>query len=259
MHPVQIGSAAARFYFPDFPRDPADNDYFGNEPVIRKPMNLRTEMFYHPDLERWNWGPRANRDELYTIKISHLFWPNHFPKHFKDAAFLQKKGCQFISELYELLYPIWVEHYGEKRAKLRKGTKPEEFFTSTVKRTYDHDSLHASIAYHDEPLYKAILANGEAVAVDRDKFDTLSLEDKLRLAREEVYATALERKIIPSDYRCSSLNAYRWALEQTMTSYSKGWFPLFMALHAAELMEPDVDFVERHHENADRLIPLETQ
>jgi hypothetical protein len=171
---------------------------------------------------------------------------------------LQSKGAQIIDPLFDTLYLIWVEHYGKKRARLAKGTKPEEFFTPTVRRKYEHDSLHASVAYYDKPLFNAILADGEAVAVDKSKFDALSFDDKCRLVREEVYATALERKVIPSDYTESPIRAYRWALEQTVTSYSKGWFPRWIVenIHAGDLTRPDVEYVKVHNNNAHKLILL---
>ena len=258
MKPVLVGSQAARLWFSDF-REPKDWDFFGTKESLGlgNIPGERIESFYHPYLEGWDWGSYATPDELYTIKVSHAFWNNRWPKHIQDIAFFESKGCQLIQPLYDLLYLIWVEHYGEKRAKLRAGTKPEEFFTATVRRKYDHDSLHASVAYYDEPLFNAILRDGEAVAVDRAKFEALSFDDKCKLVREEVYATALERKVIPSNYTENPLKAYRYALQQTVTSYSKGWFPLFIVTHASEFLSPDIDYVQRHIDNADRLILLE--
>jgi hypothetical protein len=254
MHPVLVGSRAAKVWFPDF-RQPKDWDYFASDKQAHGRPD-KVETFYHPDLEQWSWDDIATANELYTIKVSHAFWANRWPKHIQDTAFLQSKGCKLIPELFDILYPIWVEHYGRKRARLVAGTKPEEFFTPTVQRKYDHDSLHASVAYYEEPLFNAILRDGEAVAVDRHKFDALSYDDKCRLVREEVYATALERKVIPSNYTESPLRAYRWALEQTVTSYSKGWFPLWIVQNVAGLLKPDVDYVQRHIENAHKLILL---
>lgn len=257
MHPVLVGSRAAQVWFPDF-RTPNDWDFLGRkEDIGAVATDSKVESFYHPYLEGWGWEAIATPDELYTLKVSHAFWANRWPKHIQDIAFFQRKGCELIEPLYDLLYLIWVEHYGAKRAKLRAGTKPEEFFTATVERKFDHDSLHASIAYYDEPLFNKILRDGEAVAVDKAKFDALSYEDKLRLVREEVYATALERKIIPSEFNESPLRAYRYALEKTVTSFSKGWFPLFIVTNIQHLMKPDVDYVQRHFDNSDRLILLE--
>jgi hypothetical protein len=266
MFPVLVGSRAASVWYPDF-RECNDWDYFcTKEDVIDLPGTRlgKTESFYHPSLEEWDWefwtgGPTvASSNELYTIKVSHAFWSNRWAKHIQDVMFFQSKGCEVIPELFDLLYGIWVEHYGAKRARLRPGTKPQEFFNARVDRKYDHDSLHASVAYYDEPMFNRILRDGEAVAVDRSKFNALSFDDKCKLVREEVFATALERKIIPSNYTDSPLRAYRWALEQTVTSYSKGWFPYWIVtnMHAGGLDRPDVEYVEVHRSNSHKLILL---
>jgi hypothetical protein len=84
----------------------------------------------------------------------------------------------------------------------------------------------------------------------------MPLEDRLRLVREEVYATALERKVIPNEYKGSPRAAYAYALRKTITSFSKGWFPLFIVLNYTELYKPEIKYVERHLENSHMLIRL---
>lgn len=258
MQPHIIGSMAAGVWFPEF-REPSDVDYFAEEmPESKRPDGKRVEFYYHPSLENYTWDyPKyASPDELYTIKISHLFWDNRWVKHAKDAIFFQEKGCNFKRDLYDVLYPIWVGHYGAKRARLPKGTKPKEFFTDTVGRLYEHDSIHASVAYYDKPLFEVILADGEDVAVDWKKFEQLTQIDKLRLVREEVYATALERIVIPSDYKVNHVHAYRTALQKTITSYWKGEWALFAALNLKELVVPELNYVDVHKANKERLILL---
>lgn len=245
-----IGSQAARHHLPDF-REPKDTDYFSEEPVDG------AEVFWHPKLAEWNWGSIATLDELYTIKVSHSFWELHgtWLKHAHDMMLFKQRGAQFIPELHKILYPIWEERYGKKKANLE--TDPEDFFNERiVKRIYDHDSIHASVAYNDAPLFEKILRDGSAVAVDKSKWDALPEIDKLNMVREEVYATALERKLIPNDYTGSARAAYAWTLCKTVTSLTKGWFALYVALHLEELYKPDVDYVKRHKDNADKLILL---
>lgn len=243
-----VGSLALVYHYGDeAPRSPRDMDIFGDEEVEN------AEVFYHPDLEKWNWAPMAYPDELYTIKVSHAFWNLHgtWSKHMGDIVWMQRKGLKFIPELFDILYPIWEERYGKKKANLN--AKPEDFFNKNVHRVYDHDSIHRSIAYYDRPLFERILRDGHEVAVDKAKFEALSYEDKLKLVREEVYATALERQLIPSNYKSSPRAAYAWAMMKTVTSFSKGWFPLFIVLNYQDLYKPDVDYVKRHKENSDRL------
>lgn len=246
---VLIGSSAVKHHFPDF-RDPKDVDYFSTTPV------KGAEVFWHEDLSQWNFGDIATIDELYTIKVSHAFWELHgtWNKHMYDVLYLQSKGAKFIPELYAILYPIWEERYGKKKANLE--AEPEEFFNPNVDRVYDHDSIHESVAYYGKPLFERILRDGHKVAVDKSKFDSMPLEDRLRLVREEVYATALERKVIPQRYKANSRSAYAYAMNKTITSFSKGWFPLFIVLNYSELYKPEINYVQRHRDNAYMLRPL---
>lgn len=249
---ILVGSRALKWWFPDS-RQPHDTDYFSDTPIEG------AETFWHPRLGDYRWLDKsvATPIELYTIKVSHSFWYLHgtWQKHMRDIKFLQnKKHNYLVPELYNILYPIWEERYGKKKVNLN--ASPEDFFNKNVVRIFDHDSIHRSIAYHDRPLYESILQDGHGVMVDRAKFDTLSYEDKLRLVREEVYATALERQVIPSDYVMSPKAAYAWALRKTITDFSKGWFPLFIVENYSVLASPDIDYVKRHKDNKDRLIKL---
>lgn len=254
---ILVGSAAVAMHTGDF-RIAKDYDYFTNEDMPKTIDGLRVEKFWHPDLEWYKWKSNnvASLDELYTIKISHIFWDNRWVKHAKDVIWFQEQGCTFLPELYDVLYPIWVEHYGAKRTHLPRGTKAEDFFNAAVDRKYEHDSIHASVAYYDAPLFNRILADGEVVAVDWQKFEALSDLDKLRLVREEVYATALERKVIPSNYECGSLSAYRYALQKTITSFWKGKWALYAALNLKDLIVPEVDYVRNHLDNKESLVLL---
>ena len=257
MKPVLIGSRAIKDSFPDA-REPKDWDYFGPSPAEETIIDgARIEAFYHPDLEKWEWSSGiASPDELYTIKISHAFWELHgtWNKHMMDALFLQKKGAKFIPELYDILYPIWEEVHGKKKVNLE--ADPDEFFNDKiVKRIYDHDSIHESVAYYDRPLFERILRDNSEVAVDKSKWEALDHEDKLKMVREEVYATALERKLVPTNYQGSPGAAYTWTLRKTITSLTKGWFALFVALNFKDLTKPDVDYVQRHKDNAHKLRP----
>lgn len=265
---VLVGSRALKHHFPDFRRQPPgkarrtapggfekewipkDTDYLSDEQVDG------ADTFWHPDLTKWSWGEIATVDELYTIKVSHAFWDirGSWNKHMMDVVFLQNNGAVFIRELYDILYPIWEETHGKKQANLE--ASPEEFFNSRVHRIYDHDSIHESVAYYDRPLFESILRDGHQVAVDRAKFDALTEEDKHRLVREEVYATALERELIPKGYQGNPRIPYMTYLHKTVTSFSKGWFPLYIVLNFNKLYFPDVNYVDRHLNNKHKLRPF---
>lgn len=258
-----VGSRALKTWFPDFKREPKDTDYIVTAPEEKTPER-GIEYFYHPLLANYlesQGGSNitvATPDELYTIKISHAFWVlrnGSWGKHIYDMCFLKRNGASFIPEFYDVLYKTWEEIHGKKRANLN--VSADEFFNKNVVRKYDHDSIHRSIAYGDSPMYERILRDNAEVAVSKNKFEALTYEEKCMLLREEVYATALERILIPSDFTESPRRAYSWALMKTITSFSKGWFPLWVVLNYEDVRTPDVDFVERFNNNQEKLILLE--
>lgn len=260
---VLIGSQAMKAHFPVEAREPKDIDYFSEESLDFFKAALlpedakKVEIFWHEDLAQWSWGPLASIDELYTIKVSHAFWElknRSWGKHMMDVMFLQSNGAKLIPELYKILYKVWEDTHGKKKVNLE--ADPDDFFNDKiVKRIYDHDSIHESVAYYDRPLFERILRDNSDVAVDKSKWDALSHEDKLKMVREEVYATALERKLVPTDYKYSAGKAYNWTLQKTITSLTKGWFALFVVENFKDLTRADVDYVQRHKDNAHMLRP----
>lgn len=261
---ILIGSKALASYSEFSERTVKDVDYFTDAVTELLPTHengLKLEPFYHQAIVDYfgNGVTRtATLEELYTIKVSHIFWDlknNSWDKHACDIMKMQEKDIKLIPELYKLLYKVWIEVHGNKKANLSQ--MADSFFKDGVTRIYVHDSIHASVAYYDAPLYERILMDGEEVKVDKLKFDAMSHEDKIKLVREEVYATALERLVVPSGYKYSPRRAYGWALRRTVTSLARGWFALYIVENLRELWKPDCDYVQRHLDNKDKLILLE--
>ncbi|MGO2860624.1 MAG: DUF7275 domain-containing protein [Brevibacterium sp.] len=260
-----IGSRAMRHWFPDAREPKGDWDYHSPEPAAEMPegmpppLGVRFDIFEESRLGAWEWGPVATPSELYTMKISHSFWeingPESWNKHAADIVFLERKGAVLIRELHDILRPIWKERYKRNPTNLEQNASM--FFADAVDRKYDHDSLHASVAYFDSPLFERILRDGSDVAVDNAKFWAMDFETQIKLVREEIYATALERIVIPRDYKVSPRWAYHWAVRRTATSLFKGEWALFLMKNLDLLMKPDIDYVQRHQDQADRLILLE--
>src|SRR5678815_2557645 len=204
---IVIGSTAARHHLGDAWREPKDHDVFADEGGQQWVLEARKEdAFWHPSFTAcWPSGERfATLDELYTIKISHSYWElknNSWGKHMGDVVMLKRHGAQLIPELHKILYGVWEQEHGVKRVDLNMDKAA--FFDDAVPRRYDHDSVHESVAYGDEPLYNRILKDDAEVGVSMKKLKALPFEDQVRLFREEIYATALERKVIPSDYDVS--------------------------------------------------------
>lgn len=245
-----IGSYAAKAHFPDF-REPKDVDAFSSVSMHN------VETFWHETFPaEWDGDRMADPVLLYTNKVSHAFWDLHgtWNKHMSDIHFFQRKGVEFDRAAYDILLPVWKASHGRKRTNLAM-TK-DEFFSDAVTRIYDHDSIHDSVAYGERPMYERILKDGEEVLVDNAKFWAMSEQDKFRTVREEIYATALERWIIPSNYTASPRAAYARAAKLTVTSLFKGEWALYLVLNWQHLYKPDFDYVSRHRSRMDRLVPL---
>jgi hypothetical protein len=227
--------------------------------------NTIGDVFSHPLLDDWiGDGKRvATVDELYTLKVSHIYWElknGSWDKHVFDMRYLKRHGASVIPDLHKTLYAVWTEIHGPKKSTL--AMEKEDFFKDAVKRIYDHDSIHDSVAFGEAALYNKILKDGSTVDVDSGKMWSLSWEDLVRLFREEVYATALERILVPTNYRCSAGAAYRWSLRRTITSLTKGKSARFIVENFEEFANPYVvlgepdNYLERHLANRDRLVKL---
>lgn len=251
-----IGSAAAKRIGVDLGREPKDWDYFS--PTNSDGWSF--DNYWHPKFEGWfgNSLRTATLNELTTIKLSHAFWDlknGSWEKHMHDLMLLQRTGGLVIEPLYEMLYSVWEERYGKKRLDLDMTSA--DFFDDHVNRIYDHDSIHVSVAYNERPLYESVLKDGSEVDMDMSKVWNLSWSDRVQLFREEVYATALERILIPQDYRPSPTWAYRWALKKTITSLTKGKSARFMAENYDHFRLPGTDYLARHLSRRDKLVRLE--
>lgn len=196
-------------------------------------------------------------DQMYTIKLSHSHWelPNgSWNKHVYDMLKLQDAGAKLDMGLYNILYKVWEQMHGKKVMNLDQDKS--DFFDDAVRRTYDHDSLHESVAFGDRPIYEEILKDGASVDIDASKLWGLPHQRVVQLFVEEICVTALERKVIPSNYTCSPGAAYLWALRRTITSLTKGKSSRFILENFREFMKPDPSYVQRHLSKADRLVKL---
>lgn len=202
---------------------------------------------------------------IYNIKISHSFWNVKWAKTTKDILTLQET-CGFRKTdvyLVESLREYWETVHGSKKhIKLDKPT--EMFFKDSVKRKYNHDSIHEAIKYHHIPWHEALRTDKSKVYIPRANFESLTYDEKLEVCREEIYVTALERFWIgrmldeeeDSDRKrykeMFSENYYREALKKLVTTMTKGWFPLFIMENLIDLKEPDIDYIEKFHQNIDK-------
>lgn len=260
---IVIGSTALHRMFPDESREPKDLDLFCDFASKNPKDNPDQDIFWDDRLYEW-FGPLEQRDvtldELYTVKVSHAQWDiknDTWAKHMADILFLQSKGAKLIMPLHDILYKIWIDKHGAKQMTF---SESDEFFDDAVVRKYDHDSLHESVAYGDHALYIDYLLPGRSVAMDMGKVWASDHDTLVRLFREEIYATALERIVVPRDYRVSPGYAYQWALRRTITSLTKGRSARWLIENFKDFKSPNDqygdNYVARHHRKADKLIRL---
>jgi hypothetical protein len=263
-----IGSTAMYRLFPDEVREPKDLDLFARpytwEGAAKDQWwvdnNKVNDVFWHESFAgtQLDRNGFATLNELYTIKVSHSYWElknNSWDKHLWDILYMQDRGAQLDFELHQMLYKVWIEKHGSKKMNLAQAAGM--FFKDAVVRIYDHDSIHDSVAYGDHPLYERILKDGETVDIDPDKlWNGLTFDEQVLLFREEICATALERWMIPTEYKFSPGLAYKLALKKTITSLTKGKSARFIVTNFRHFMNPH-DYMSIHMSKRDKLIPLE--
>jgi hypothetical protein len=239
-----IGSSAAARHFPDFPRTPKDVDYICADKVKGEDnhfIQAHTAIFdkYPVDV--------APPEVLYTLKVSHAFWDIHWSKTLFDIRFFQQKKVKLDEEIYKLLYDEWTIIHGKKRAMLVK--QNEDFFKDNVNRKYVHDDLHRAIAYYGVPMFEKIKEDKNLALTSKKMFFELSYEDQLKCCREEIFVTALERFMIPADFKMSTTEAYHKSFKKLVTSMSKGWWPKFLVENWIDLCKKtDYPFVQKFYD-----------
>ena len=229
-----IGSKAARHWFPDF-REPKDTDYISANEIVK------TDSKYCPSfqliLNKYPNAPIAPPQVLFTLKVSHAFWDIHWDKTMYDICFFRTKGVTLDEELFKSLYADCELRYGKKQAYLKKSN--DEFFEDGVTRKYVHDDLHKAMAFYDAPLYERIKHDTNSAFTDYNLFLKLSYEDKIKLCKEEIYVTALERFMIPNNFDKPRHSCYLKAAKLLITSMTKGWFAKFMVENWIDICKND--------------------
>lgn len=244
-------------------REPKDLDVWEDDEAFTNPFGsvMTIDRLWHESFSDFIPEKRsssyATLDQMYTIKLSHSHWElpnNSWDKHIYDLIQLQNAGAKLDMGLYKLLYAVWEEMHGKKVMNLDQDKS--EFFADAVRRTYDHDSLHDSVAFGDRPIYEECLRDGASVDIDPRKMWALPHDRIVKLFVEEICVTALERKVIPNNYKGSPGAAYYWALRRTITSLTKGKSSRFILENIQEFIKPDPHYVQRHLDNKHRLVKL---
>ena len=226
------GSQAIKHWFSDFYRKPTDTDIICEDKSRFKGTDVKYAKCFDNLLnsEQHNIKNIASPNALYTIKVSHSFFPVHWEKTMRDISFLQNKKCSLIRESYNELYEFWCEFHKAKSDKSRMNfnVPNEKFFKPTVDRKFQHDLLHKLIKFNNKPMYSLIKNDPKMAQIDENLFNKLSTEQKRELILEEVYVIALERFLIPNSFNFSFKKAYLNSLKMNIINLNKGFIPLYI-------------------------------
>lgn len=193
---------------------------------------------------------------LALIKRSHLYDPADWHKHIVDYHFIKLRidaatitpeehaaGRQRLSE--------WRAQHPEDKGSGSLRIPNAEFFANTraaLIRAYPHDDLHQATCYGECPMYQQLKDDRAQAYVSRRRFEAISHLDRVRLTREETYAIALERIVIPSlelGRPWDAEQAFQHALRRICTNLTTGWFRDFAIENYPEVCRYDTDFVGR--------------
>lgn len=182
-----------------------------------------------------------NPDAIYTLKCSHFAWDQHWEKTKRDILLLKHNNCYIIESLYFHLKKYWETVHGNK--DFLSLNKPKEyFFNDFVKYKYDHDYLHELVSYPNAPIYTKCLRDGQDVMIDKNKFDKLSFDDKIKMFREEITVIACERWLLQDGNKISWFEAYHKSLKKTIINLTKNWANDFIILNLEHFVKPDYNY-----------------
>lgn len=157
-------------------------------------------------------------------------------------------------QAYEALRAGLLARVDGERADWNMRVSNEEFFGDFKYRwlrAFAHDALHLATCYGEVPIYRQLKSDPAQAHVPRRAFEQLPHAERIRLVREECYALALERVLIPAEdlgEACDERRAFQHALRRICTSLARGWFRDFAIDHHPEISRYDKAFVEDYRQ-----------
>lgn len=179
---------------------------------------------------------------LFAIKQSHIYYPVKWHKHIRDYHKIKLaldnsstlgagQDDKLLDEAKAILTKSAAARFKARQPNLNLSN--EEFFERSqgiVKRIYNHDDLHKAVAYHEQPMYMHLKRDQSSAKCEKDLWDLLHYEYKIKAVQEEAFVIALERFIIPNGGEASQeqqQEAFDKALMKICTTLTGGWFREF--------------------------------
>ncbi len=171
----------------------------------------------------------ASFETLYLLKMSHRYLKNspHFLKTMNDIHLMRLlRDGKKIEINEEILKLREKETYDYSLPNLK--TNKDSFFKKDESfYVYDHDSIHEAVKIDEVPAYTRFMKDEAEVFTDKEKFFKLPYYQRLSAVIEESMVLALERSLIPSNFKTSKDKAFKMALEKVCTSITSGYFREF--------------------------------
>jgi hypothetical protein len=174
----------------------------------------------------------APLEVLYSLKLSHRYYPRNFKKHALDRAMLKHLlGSDALSDITTMRLKETEERIGKLKTPSLDKTA-EDFFNDRVSnKLFVHDEIHAVMAHREKPMFEYYKKDASKVACSREKFEALPREARVQGVLEEAYVIALERMILPMIFMqgrpSTASEAFDWALMRICTNLCSGWFREF--------------------------------
>lgn len=192
-------------------------------------------LLNHPKLTKYTFKDHDNivdpdcliaTDSLcYMLKMSHRFLRNSpfFEKTRNDIMLLRYLGATMPPEFSEWYKQREKETYDYSHPNLKQ-SKNNFFDTPGVTYRYDHDTIHEAVKLYDTPAYSHFKDDEAEVYCSRAKFEGCDEKIKLASVLEESYVLALERCLVPFDFKTTPKDAFVMALQKVCTSITSGWW-----------------------------------
>lgn len=227
------------------------------EAYIAKPNDSNDMILKHyKDLEV------APLSLLLAIKLSHRYKKNthSFIKTMKDIHQMRDEYQVEMTDFdKEVMLKRQEETLSYSHPKLN--VTKSEFFVDDI-YTYDHDSIHRSVAILEKPAYTYYMKDDSEVMTSEEKFNSLAHEVKIYGVYEEACVLALERSQIPSEFKTAPNKSFAMALEKVCTSITSGWFREFAWEHYCDVIDlydhmtkTGNNYVKIHKRNSNMLLP----
>lgn len=171
---------------------------------------------------------------LYILKRSHLHRIINFEKHMIHFHKYIKPDTEELNVKDKLTLKVRTkqtkEFYKDTTPSLKK-TNDDFFNDSVSNRHFIHDDIHEAVAFYKKPIYTKLKYEGEEddAFCQKELWEKLEFDDKVKCVQEEALVLSLERFIIPSildnhESKIAHKLAYLNAVKKICTQTCGGYF-----------------------------------